>query len=122
MALKRSLANLTAQPAEQVITGMFTEVKRHKPSVVYIPHVDAWYTTLGATALTTLITMLRDIPQTDPVLLLGTADCEASEVDGDILKGLFGLSKKNRIEIARPSSVSIHLSPLFTVAIEANRK
>ncbi|ROW12186.1 hypothetical protein VMCG_00556 [Cytospora schulzeri] len=92
------------RPAEQVITGMFTEVKRHKPSVIYIPHVDAWYATLGASALGTLVTMLRDIPQTDPVLLFATADCEASEVDKDIMKGLFGLSRRNRIEIARPNN------------------
>ncbi|ROV98946.1 hypothetical protein VSDG_03690 [Cytospora chrysosperma] len=92
------------RPAEQVITGMFTEVKRHKPSVIYIPHVDAWYATLGATALTSLITMLKDIPQTDPVLLLATADCEASQLDKDIKKGLFGLSRKNTIEIARPDN------------------
>ncbi|KUI60091.1 hypothetical protein VP1G_07337 [Cytospora mali] len=91
------------RPAEQVITGMFTEVKRHKPSVVYIPHVDAWYATLGSTALNTLVTMLKDIPQTDPVLLFGTADCEANEVDKDIIRGLFGLSRKNRIEISRPN-------------------
>lgn len=88
---------------------MFTEVKRHKPSVVYIPHVDAWYATLGASALKTLTTMLRDIPQTDPVLLFATADCEANEVDKEIMHGLFGLSRKNRIEIARPNNVSIEL-------------
>lgn len=88
---------------------MFTEVKRHKPSVIYIPHVDAWYATLGATALATLVTMLKDIPQTDPVLLFATADCESAELDKDIMKGLFGLSRKNRIEIARPNNVSIFL-------------
>lgn len=94
------------QPPEQVITGMFSEVKRHKPSVVYIPHVDTWYATLGATALKVLTTMLMDIPPYEPVLLFGTADCEASELDRDILRALFPFSRKNRVEISRPNSVS----------------
>lgn len=85
---------------------MFSEVKRHKPSVVYIPHVDTWYATLGATALKVLTTMLMDIPPYEPVLLFGTADCEASELDRDILRALFPFSRKNRVEIARPNSVS----------------
>lgn len=84
---------------------MFSEVKRHKPSVVYIPHVDTWYATLGATALKVLTTMLMDIPPYEPVLLFGTADCEASELDRDILRSLFPFSKKNRVEINRPNSV-----------------
>ncbi|KAJ0108610.1 hypothetical protein J7T55_015044 [Diaporthe amygdali] len=92
------------RPPEQVITGMFSEVKRHKPSVVYIPHVDTWYATLGATALKVLTTMLMDIPPYEPVLLFGTADCEASEIDRDILRALFPFSRKNRVEIARPNS------------------
>ncbi|KAI3399064.1 hypothetical protein diail_7864 [Diaporthe ilicicola] len=92
------------RPPEQVITGMFSEVKRHKPSVVYLPHVDTWYATLGATALKVLTTMLMDIPPYEPVLLFGTADCEASEIDRDILRALFPFSRKNRVEIARPNS------------------
>ena len=96
---------------------MFTEVKRHKPSVVFIPHVDAWYATLGTAALRTLTTMLMDIPQTDPVLLFGTADCESNQVNRDIMKGLFGLSRKNRIEIARPNSVSTGLTPGIVITV-----
>ncbi|KKY33820.1 putative aaa family [Diaporthe ampelina] len=92
------------RPPEQVITGMFSEVKRHKPSVVYIPHVDTWYATLGATALKVLTTMLMDIPPYEPVLLFGTADCEASELDRELLRALFPFSRKNRVEIARPNS------------------
>ena len=104
--LVESQLTFSMQPPEQVITGMFSEVKRHKPSVVYIPHVDTWYATLGATALKVLTTMLMDIPPYEPVLLFGTADCEASDLDRDILRALFPFSRKNRVEIARPNSVS----------------
>lgn len=85
---------------------MFTEVKRHKPSVIYIPNVDDWCATLGAPAITTLLTMLKSIPPTDPILLLGTSECPVEELDKAILNNLFGFAKKNRKEIERPNSVS----------------
>lgn len=98
---------LMMQPAEQVIVSMFTEVKRHKPSVVYIPNVDDWCATLGGAAITALINMLKSIPPTDPILLLGTSECEVHQLDKHVLRDLFGYSKKNRTEIARPNAVSI---------------
>ncbi|KAG5976932.1 hypothetical protein E4U55_007149 [Claviceps digitariae] len=88
---------------EQVIVGLFTEIRRHKPSVIYIPNIDAWYATLAGTiAFITFQTMLRSIPATDPVLLLATADCEKEELPSGLLRDLFGFSQKNRMEIARP--------------------
>lgn len=85
---------------------MFTEVRRHKPSVIYIPDVEGWYNALGGAALTALTTMLKTIPPTDPILVLGTAEHESSHIDRTILKELFGYSKKNQMEIARPNAVS----------------
>lgn len=91
---------------EQVIVGLFTEVRRHKPSVIYIPNIDAWYATLtGSVALITFQTMLRSIPPTDPILLLATAECEKSELAPEMLRDLFGYSAKNRKEIHRPERV-----------------
>ncbi|KAG5924515.1 hypothetical protein E4U42_004618 [Claviceps africana] len=88
---------------EQVIVSLFTEIRRHKPSVIYIPNIDAWYATLaGTVAFVTFQTMLRSIPATDPVLLLATAECEKDELPGGLLRDLFGFSHKNRMEIARP--------------------
>ncbi|KAF7556750.1 hypothetical protein G7046_g6220 [Stylonectria norvegica] len=88
---------------EQVIVGLFTEVRRHKPSVIFIPNIDAWYATLaGSLALTTFKTMLRSISPTDPILLLATAECERGELPTTRFQDLFGYSKKNRMEIPRP--------------------
>lgn len=95
------------QPAEQVIVGKFTEVRRHKPSVVFIPQIDRWYATLGDGALTALTTMLHSLPPTDPVLLLATTDMEVNEMEKAIVRGLFNYSRKNRAVIARPTLVSI---------------
>lgn len=81
-------------------------MKRHKPSVIYIPSIDAWWAALQGPAITTFITMLRSIPPSDPILLLGTAESETSDLDTDLLKQLFGFSKKNRAVIERPNKAS----------------
>ncbi|KAL2155991.1 hypothetical protein VTH82DRAFT_735 [Thermothelomyces myriococcoides] len=93
------------RPMEQVIVSLFTEVKRHKPGVIYIPGVDIWWSSLTETALTTFTTMLRSIPPTDPILLLGTAECPPEQLAPEILKELFGFSKKNRAVVERPERV-----------------
>ncbi|KAL8371486.1 hypothetical protein RB595_001330 [Gaeumannomyces hyphopodioides] len=90
-------------PMEQVIVRLFTEVKRHRPAVMFVPNIAAWYATLTESAYRTFVTMLRSIPATDPVLLLGTSECEASALPDTLVKDLFGFSRKNHREIARPN-------------------
>jgi hypothetical protein len=91
------------QPIEQVIVSLFTEVKRHKPSVIYIPAIDGWWPSLSDQARATFTTMLKSIPATDPVLLLATAEVECFDLDEALLQHLFGFSKKNRAVIERPN-------------------
>jgi ATPase family AAA domain-containing protein 2 len=97
---------ILAQSAETAIVQLFAEVKRHKPSVIYIPGIDTWYHTLSGSTMTTFLGLLRSIPPTDPILVLGIADTEPEHVDRDMLRDIFGFSKKNRFEIVRPSRVS----------------
>ncbi|KAI0534658.1 hypothetical protein GGR58DRAFT_47639 [Xylaria digitata] len=92
-----------SRPPEQVLTGLFTEVKRQKPSVIFIPNVDAWYSTLSGPALTAFLGMLRSLHPTDPVMVLGTSETEIEELDPDLRRNLFGFSKLNTIEINRPA-------------------
>ncbi|TFB05890.1 Tat-binding-like protein [Trichoderma ghanense] len=95
------------RPMEQVIVGLFTEVRRHKPSVIFIPNIDTWYAVLDKTlALVTFRTMLKSIPPTDPVLLLATADCEKRDLPQDLVRDFFGYSSKNVMEIQRPERVN----------------
>ncbi|TLD04899.1 uncharacterized protein PgNI_09854 [Pyricularia grisea] len=100
------LATLLADgsPLEQVIVRLFTEVKRHKPAVIFIPNVGTWYTTMPPLAYSTFVTMLRSIPATDPVLLLATSEDDVKTVDEVLLRDLFTLSRKNRKEIETPSN------------------
>ena len=85
---------------------LFAEVKRHKPSVIYLPGVDMWYQTISEPIITTFLGMLNAIPPTDPVLVLGITERPADKLDSKLLGELFGFSRKNRFTITRPSKVS----------------
>ena len=91
----------------------FEEVKQHKPSVIYIPNVDIWYRTLGESAIRTFTGLLRSLPPTEPILLLGILEKSLEEDDEEtrkfnatleskMLRDLFGYSKQNQFEIPRP--------------------
>jgi ATPase family AAA domain-containing protein 2 len=77
-------------------------VRRHKPGVVFIPNVDIWWNSVGESAITTFVTMLGNIPPTDPILVLGTSDTVPGEMEPEILQKLFPFTKKNRAVVERP--------------------
>jgi len=89
-------------------------VKRHKPSVIYLPGIDTWYHTLPENVITTFLGLLKAVPPTDPVLVLGITDTVPDKVDPKLLRELFGFSRNNRFVIERPSKVSLNLHNLFT--------
>ena len=96
---------LTARKSpEATVVQLFTEVRRHKPSVIYIPSVDVWYKTVGSTVISTFLSLLRTLAPTDPVLLLGILESD-DEVDEHMLRDLFGYSKKGDYDIQRPERV-----------------
>ncbi|KAK5664015.1 hypothetical protein OQA88_229 [Cercophora sp. LCS_1] len=92
-----------SRPLEEAIVGRFTEVRRHRPSVIFIPAIDDWWETVNEQAIRMFITMLKSIPPTAPVLLLATADTPVTEMNPDLLRNLFGFSKKNRVQVDRPT-------------------
>ncbi|PHH64657.1 hypothetical protein CDD81_4098 [Ophiocordyceps australis] len=95
------------RPMEQVIVGLFTEVRRHKPSVIYIPNIDAWYAALDSTvALVTFQSMLKSIAPTEPVLLLATAECDDGQLPSGIVKDFFGFTHRNRLKLDRPAEAN----------------
>lgn len=95
------------QSAETAIVQLFAEVKRHKPSVIYLPGIDTWYHTLSGPVMTTFLGLLRAIPPTDPVLVLGICDNEPDKLSHEMLRDMFGFSRKNQFIIHRPSKACI---------------
>ncbi|KAI1917163.1 TAT-binding protein-like protein 7, AAA ATPase [Ophidiomyces ophidiicola] len=99
------LPTLLSDPVKSPETAMvhlFAEVKRHKPSVIYIPNIETWYNTVEKTVISTFIGLLRSLPPTDPVLLLGFLESSGEDVDPEMMRSLFGFSKKNRYNILAP--------------------
>lgn len=56
--------------------------------------------------LTAFLAMLRSVPPTEPILVLGTAECEFKQLDPGLKKDIFGFSRKNCLEVSRPAQVS----------------
>jgi hypothetical protein len=109
------------QSPEAAVVQLFEEVKRHKPSVIYIPNVNIWYDTLADAAKRTFVGLLRSLPPTDPVLLLGIMELEpGEEADPQMLRELFGYSTKNQYELQRPAAHA--REEFFSAVIDYIRK
>ncbi|CAK4031638.1 related to 26S proteasome subunit YTA7 [Lecanosticta acicola] len=93
----------STRSTEAAIVQLFEEVKRHKPSVIYIPNVNVWYDTLTDSTKRTFVGLLRSLSPTEPVLLLGIME-DRSNPDKDMLHDLFGYSKKNQYLLVRPEA------------------
>lgn len=96
------LSDSTRSP-EAAVIQLFTEVKRHKPSVIYIPNIQLWFQTVGPTVISTFMSLLRSVPPSDPVLLLGILESQEEELDEGLLKNMFGFSKKNLYDLSAPN-------------------
>lgn len=88
---------------EAAVVQMFAEVKRHKPSVIYLPDVDSSWASMSESVIKTFLGLLRGIPATDPVLVLGISDQDPP--DQSMIRDLFGLSRKNRFNLAAATEV-----------------
>ena len=101
-----TLLSDSTRSSEAAIVQLFTEVRRHKPSVIYIPNVDVWYETVGQAVISTFTGLLRTLSPTDPVMLLGVLESGHGSLDHrQMMKDLFGYSKKSQFTIQRPSEV-----------------
>ena len=102
------LANLysdATRTPEAAIVQLFNEVRRHKPGVIYIPNVNVWYETVGPSVTKLFSNLLRSLPPTEPVLVLGVMEVESEddEPNRNMLRDLFGYSENNRYTLSQPS-------------------
>jgi SpoVK/Ycf46/Vps4 family AAA+-type ATPase len=97
------LEDATRSP-EAAITQLFTEVRRHKPSVIYIPSVDVWYETLPAAAIKTFKLLLRSLGANEPIMLLGVMELldEKDKPDRQMMNDLFSYSRDNQYQLPQP--------------------
>ncbi|KAK2741027.1 hypothetical protein FQN57_005763 [Myotisia sp. PD_48] len=100
------LSDSTRSP-EAVVVQLFAEVKRNKPSVIYIPNFRTWYETVGQVVISTFLGLLRSLPPTDPVMLLGMVEEHDDGIEGSTLvKNIFGFSNKNQFFLKAPTQAA----------------
>ena len=97
------LSDASTSP-EATMVRLFSEIKMHKPSVIYIPNVQLWYGTVDQRVISTFLGLLRSLSPTDPVLLFGVLEGDKEEVDPDMLRRLFGYSSANQYILSLPDS------------------
>ncbi|KAL8796618.1 MAG: hypothetical protein Q9195_001008 [Heterodermia aff. obscurata] len=97
-----TLLSDSSRSPEATVIQLFTEVRRHKPSVIYIPNVDIWYRTVGDQVISTFTGLLKALAPTDPVLVLGVLENDEEDTDPVMIKKLFGYSRKNQYAVERP--------------------
>ncbi|KAA1110887.1 hypothetical protein PGT21_033552 [Puccinia graminis f. sp. tritici] len=99
------LANLISDSttsADARCVQIFTEAKRHKPSLLYIPSLHHWQSSPILESVTRTVTSLLDeLKASDPILLLAIVDCPFKDLSKDI-KSWFGVNRSNRVTLPSP--------------------
>lgn len=70
----------STQSIETSIIHLFLEVRRHTPSIIYIPDIDNWLNVLPLTAITTFSSMLERLDFSDQILFLALSSSPLSEL------------------------------------------
>ncbi|KAI4208004.1 MAG: hypothetical protein LQ348_000374 [Seirophora lacunosa] len=99
------LSDSTRSP-EAAVVQLFAEVRRHKPSVIFIPGIDVWYQTVGDAVVSTFTGLLRSLAPTEPIMLLGVLEADFDRVDRRMISSLFGYSRRNQFTVERPGKLA----------------
>lgn len=100
---------------EAAVVQLFKEVKRHKPSVIFIPNVDVWWETVEYRVRKLFTQLLRSLDPNDQILVLGVMetdpdhdvhDEDLNRLRSEMTRDIFGFSSKNTYEIARPDDTA----------------
>ncbi|KAJ8334464.1 hypothetical protein SKAU_G00401030 [Synaphobranchus kaupii] len=66
------LYGVSSTSPEEACAQLFREAKRTAPSILYVPHIQLWWDTVGTALKATFLSLLQDIPPFSPILLLAT--------------------------------------------------
>ncbi|KAL8763104.1 MAG: hypothetical protein Q9184_000997 [Pyrenodesmia sp. 2 TL-2023] len=99
-----TLLSDSTRSAEAAVVQLFTEVRRHKPSIIFIPNVDIWYKNVSDAVISTFTGLLRSLAPTDPIMVLGLVEADLKQIDPRMISTLFGYSRRNQFTVARPGT------------------
>ncbi|KAG0205329.1 ATPase AAA domain-containing protein 2B [Mortierella sp. GBA30] len=96
-----ALMSESSRTPEAACVQFFIEVKRHAPSVIYIPHIDAWWSVVSEAVKATFSNLLDDLNADDGILFLATSETPLSALPIPIRRWFLS-SPKGRIEMSTP--------------------
>ncbi|KAG0226619.1 hypothetical protein B0O80DRAFT_205300 [Mortierella sp. GBAus27b] len=88
---------------EAACVQFFVEVKRHSPSIIYIPHIDVWWSIMSDAVKATFSNLLDDLNPEDGILFLATSETPLSDLPITI-KRWFISNVKGRVALSRPTA------------------
>jgi len=97
-----TLVSDSTRSLEAACVQIFTEARRHKPSIVYIPSLLAWSAAVSDAVRATVSGLLEAIEPSDPILLLAVVEGEFRDLPADV-RAWFGFLRTNRIVLDAPS-------------------
>lgn len=95
----------SARTPEAAVVQIFTEAKRHKPSILYIPALVGWAAAVPESVKATIRSLLDALDPSDPILLLAIAEEPFGDIPSDV-KSWFGFLRNNRVMLKMPTAVS----------------
>lgn len=90
---------------EATIVQFVVEARRRAPSVLVIPNLELWHSTISPQLQSTFESVLQSLLPTDKVLVVGIASGSYDSMDPEFLHCL-GFSKPNTLEIELDRSIS----------------
>ncbi|XP_066547443.1 ATPase family AAA domain-containing protein 2 isoform X3 [Amia ocellicauda] len=96
------LFGVSSTSPEETCAQLFCQAKRTSPSILYIPHINQWWETVGSALRATFLSLLQDIPSFSPILLLATCNSPHGSLYTEI-QDLFRIEYGEVFEIQLPS-------------------
>jgi SpoVK/Ycf46/Vps4 family AAA+-type ATPase len=100
-----ALMSESSRTPEAACVQFFVEVKRHAPSVIYIPHIDVWWTVMTDAVKATFSNLLEDLNPEDRILFLATSETPLKDLPVTVRRW-FVSSVKGRVELSKPDRAS----------------
>ncbi|KAF9087416.1 ATPase AAA domain-containing protein 2B [Mortierella sp. AD031] len=100
-----ALMSESSRTPEAACVQFFVEVKRHAPSVIYIPHIDVWWTVMSDAVKATFSNLLEDLNPEDRILFLATSETPLADLPIAVRRW-FVSNVKGRVELSKPGRPS----------------
>ncbi|KAJ8378811.1 hypothetical protein AAFF_G00236280 [Aldrovandia affinis] len=97
-----TLYSVSTKTPEESCAQVFREARRAVPSVVYLPHVGAWWEAVTDTLKSTFLTLLQDLPSFTPILILATSESPYLQLPEEV-KSIFRSRYDEVVNLKRPN-------------------